>query len=294
MANYTFQEAIDGRFIRHLRPEFDFGGSISQESTLIRLLVGTVSVSNNYSTDSFDQFNNYSVLGISENTTVSTRPIKECIEPVGKLTQLCTYLDKTKNSNNDYFLNLLEELTSYFYKKSKTSYTTAFIHLYRSIEYISYSFPLIYASVSKEYYGSFNKLKNYFDTSKSELLFFDEFTKKVLDDSLLDTPLTFNFNTLSNTINRNHFQIIKKILTTERIDNEIPNVSITTSYKHLLKLTIDLRNRYFHFAIGSGKRNIRGTEIIENDVFFSIINESVMNWIAIIYFEILTVSAVKN
>ncbi|MBX2827591.1 MAG: hypothetical protein KTR22_05480 [Flavobacteriaceae bacterium] len=292
MANYTFQEAIDPRFIRHLRPEFELNNQTSNEAKLIRLLLGTVIVTNNYSTDSFDQFKNYSELGISENLTVSTKPIRECLLPNGDLTVLCSYIDKSKNSNNSYFLHLLEEITSFFYKKNKGSHTTAFLHLYRSIEYISYSFPLIYASVSREYYGSFNKIKNYFDTSKSELLFFDEFTLKILDDGLLDTPLTFNFNTLSQDINRNHFQIIKHILTAERIDNEVPNVSITTTYKHLLKLAIDLRNRYFHFALG-GKRNIRGTEIIENDVFFSIINDDLLNWVSMIYFEILLVSAVK-
>ncbi len=293
MANYTYQEAIDGRFIRHLKSEFVLNGDTSNEAKLIRLLLGTVIVTNNYSTESFDQFKNYSDLGISDNSTVSTRPIRECLMPEGDLSSLCTYLDKTKNSNNNYFLNLLEEITSFFYKKNKGSHTTAFLHLYRAIEYISYSFPLIYASVSREYYGSFNKLKNYFDTSKSELLFFDEFVKKLLDEGLLDTPLTFNFNTLSADINRNHFQIIKQILEAERIDNEVPNVSITTSYKHLLKLSIDLRNRYFHFAVG-GKRNIRATEIIENDVFFSIINDDILNWICMIYFEILLVSVIKD
>lgn len=293
MANYTYHEAIDGRFIRHLRPEFQLNDQTSNEARLIRLLLGTVVVTNNYSTESFDQFRNYSELGTSENNPVSTRPFRECLLPTGNLTALCGYIDKTKNSNNNYFLHLLEEISSFFHKTNKGSHTTAFLHLYRSIEYISYSFPLIYASVSREYYGSFNKLKNYFDTSKSELLFFDEFTLKILDEGLLDTPLTFDFNTLTTEINKNHFQIIKQILTTDRIDNEVANVSITTTYKHLLKLAIDLRNRYFHFAVG-GKRNIRATEIVENDVFFSIINNDLMNWISMIYFEILLVSVIKD
>lgn len=293
MASYTFQEAIDGRFLRHLKPEFELNDQTSNEAKLIRLLLGTVTLTNNYSTESIDQFNNYSDLGISENSPVTTKPPRECLSRTGNLTALCDYLDKTKNTNNQYFLHLLEEICSFFYKKNKGSHTTAFLHLYRAIEYISYSFPLIYASVSRDYYGSFNKLKHYFDTSKSELSFFDEFTQKVLDEVLLDTPLTFDFNTLSPDINRNHFNIIKQILTAGKIDNETPNVSITTSFKHLLKLTIDLRNRYFHFAVG-GKRNIRATEIIENDIFFSKINDDLLNWISMIYFEILLVSVTKD
>ena len=72
MANYTYQEAIDGRFIRHLKSEFVLDTQISNEAKFIRLLLGTVIVTNNYSTESFDQFKNYSDLGISENSPVST------------------------------------------------------------------------------------------------------------------------------------------------------------------------------------------------------------------------------
>lgn len=293
MANYSYQECIDGRFLRHIKPQFDLSRNISNEAILIRLLVGTIRVTNNYSTDSFDQHYNYSILGKPLNNPISTRPITTCLSSSYPIQDICTYLDKTRYVNNDFYLHFLEELTSYFYKKTKNSHTTCFLHLYRALEYISYSFPLIYASISREYYGSFNKLKQFFtDNSKSELLFFDEFTKKLLDVGLLQTPLTFNFNTLSPEIDRNHFQIVKKILTTENIDAEVTNISITTTYQNLLKLSIDLRNRYFHFAVG-GQRNIKSTEIIENDIFFKIINEELLNWISIIYFEILTASIDK-
>lgn len=286
MSNYTYQEAIENKYLRHLKTEFNLANSPSIESLLIRLLTGTLRVTNTLSTDILDQFKNYSILGAPKNTPVSTKAIKECIEPDASIEKLCKYLKGSSYTNNEFYLHLLEEVSSYFYKKSKLSYTTCFLHLYRSLEYISYSFPLIYASISREYYGSFQKLKNYFDTSKSELLFFDEFTKKLLDAGFLQTPLTLNFNTLSPSVNRNHFNIIKSILNPEAIDNEVTHVSITTKYQHLIKLTIDLRNRYFHFAMGA-QRNIRATEIIENDIFFSIINEDILNWLSIIYFEIL-------
>lgn len=236
---------------------------------------------------------NYSDLGVSENTRVTSRPLTELLETPATPQKLSDYLSRTKRENNPYFDNLLEEFACYFYRSSRHAHTTAFLHLYRILEYVSYSFPLSYASISREYYGSFEKLKNYFDTSRSELLFFDEFTKKLLDDSLLETPLTIRFNSLHPELNRNHYRIVKTILTNDRIDGFVRHVSITTSYEHLLKLTVDLRNRYFHFAVG-GKRNIRSTEILENDLFFSIINEELCNWLAIIYFNILTVSVAKT
>lgn len=292
MANFSYHECIDNRFLRHLKPQFSLITTPTNEVILIRLLVGTLRVTNLYSTDSFDQHENYSILGKPTNSLITTKPITNCLFPDYKINDICTYIDRTSHVNSEFYLHLLEEISSYFYKKSKFSHTICFVHLYRALEYISYSFPLIYASISREYYGSFNKLKNYFDKSKSELLFFDEFTKKLLDIGLLETPLTFNFNSLSPILNRNHFQIIKQILTVENIDNEVANISITTTYQYLLKLAIDLRNRYFHFAVG-GQRNIRSTDIIESDVFFTLINEELLNWISIIYFEILGSSIEK-
>ncbi|WPO78511.1 hypothetical protein [Flavobacterium sp. KACC 22761] len=291
MATFTYSERIEPQYVRHLKAQFSFTNSLTNEALLIRLLVGTLRITNVYSTDSFDQLNNYSILGKPQNSPVSSKAITTCLTN-HKIQEICDYLDKTKYLNKDFFLHLLEEISSYFYKKTKTSHTICFLHLYRSLEYISYSFPLIYASISREYHGSFMKMKNFFDSSKNELLFFDEFTKKLLDSSLLETPLIFNFNTLSQEVNRNHFKIIKAILTSENIDSEVANVSITTTYQHLLKLSIDLRNRYFHFAMG-GQRNIRSTEIIESDIFFQLINEELLNWISIIYFEILSASIDK-
>jgi hypothetical protein len=76
------------------------------------------------------------------------------------------------------------------------------------------------------------------------------------------------------------------MLTDANIINPVQNISITTTYQHLIQLTIDIRNWYFHFAVG-GQRNIRGVEIVENDVFFQLLNEEIAKWFASIYFEIL-------
>lgn len=283
--SYSFNEGIEPRFLRHLKPEFELSTNTSPEAYLIRLLTGTLRITNTLSTDTFDQNKNYTVLGCPVNSTISTRQIKECIEPESNLIKLCAHISRTKD-NSTFFEALLEEFCSYFYKSAKLSYTAAFLHLYRLLEYVSYSFPLIYASLDHNYYGSFSKLKDYFDTSKNELLFFEDFTQKLLDDSMLDTPLTLNFNSLNPDVDRNHYSIIKRYLAPEALTGDSRHTSLTTSYRYLIKLTIDIRNRYFHFAMG-GRRNIKGTEIIESDYFFMLLNEELANWISIIYFEIL-------
>lgn len=291
--NYVFQEKIEARYLRFIKPEFIVDANISIEAIFIRVLLGTLRLTNNLSTDSFDQTLNYSLLGRPNNSIVSTKIIKECVEPESNLSLLCQHLTRTKYTNISFFENLVEEICSYFYKRTLGSHTTGFLHLYRALEFISYSFPLIYASIDNNYYGSFEKFKNYFDTSKSELLFFEAFLQKLLNTNYLDTNFTINFNTLNQNVDKNHYLILKEYLGKDKDGNDniisdVQYVSITTQYKHLFRLVIELRNRYFHFAMG-GKRNIKPSEIIENDIFFSLINEEIMNWIAVIYFEILKI-----
>src|SRR5690348_4418245 len=102
MLNYTYQEAIENRFLRHLKPQFDLGNNPSNEALLIRLLVGTVKITNTFTTDSFDQCENYSILGKVANSPISTRPLKECVEPETTHTKLCSYIDSSRNINNEF------------------------------------------------------------------------------------------------------------------------------------------------------------------------------------------------
>ena len=294
---YLYEDLIQNRFQRFLKPEFVLNNTIPNESLVIRLLLGLSSFTNTITSTKFDQMFNYSDLGIGDNRilhSISTKIIKNCFEPEVKINLVCDYLKETKILNKVFFENLLIEITSYFQRSQEGSHTTAFLHLYRIIEFISYSFPLIYASISREYYGSFNRMKNYFDKAKNELLFFDNFLNDLLGGkNLLESHLEINFNSFDSDLNKNHFRIIKSILNNEMIIEEVQDTSISIKYEHLLFLTINLRNRYFHFAVG-GQRNIRTAEIYESDLFFQLINEDVMNWISVIYFEILKISSTKQ
>ena len=290
---YTFEEQIESRYRRFIKPQFEINADISNEALLIRLLLGTVSFTNNIDDVQFIQNNNYSLSGVRTNTNITTKIIKECLEPDIKLQFLCDVLDKTKNLNHRFFENLLMEFTCYFHRTQEGAYTVAFLHLYRSIEFISYSFPLIYASISRDYHDSFKSIKNYFSGAKNELSFFETFLNALLKDlNFLESPFTIFFNNFEPQLNKNHFQVFKGILTDEKCIGFVNDTSITMEFRHLLFLAINLRNRYFHFSIDD-TRNIRTTEIYETDLFFNIINEKIVNWISVIYFEILKASINK-
>lgn len=291
---YTFGEQIANQYRRHIKPQFEINANISFEALLIRLLLGTVSFTNDIEDIQFIQNNNYSLLGVQNNFRVTTKIIRDCFEPEIKLQSLCDILDETKYINRQFYENLLMEITCYFHRKQEDSHTLAFLHIYRSLEFISYSFPLIYASITRDYHGSFNSLKNYFNDAKNDLAFFDTFLQKLFDgQTTLDQQFTLQFNCFEPRLNQNHFRVIKQILTDTRYTNPVDDISITVQYKHLLFLVQNLRNRYFHFSVGD-KRNIRTTEIYETDLFFNIINEEAINWISVIYFEILKASIIRT
>ena len=284
--NYIFIENISSTYQTSLTTSLTISASTPKEAYLVRLLTGTLKIRNTFTGEEIAQQINYSRLGREFKRIPSTKPIKDALSSPLKIDDLENYLIKTNHINNSYYNLLLEEFCSYFISCGRNSHTKAFLHLYRVLEYISYSFPLIYSSYSRDYFGTYNKLKNYFDTSKSELLFFDSFTEKILDNLLLDAELEFDFTSLPTILSRNYYQIIKKYIDASNLIVDNPNNNLSFQYRLFIKLIIDIRNRYFHFAIG-GQRNIKSTEIIESDYFFKLINEEVINWITIVYFEIL-------
>lgn len=284
--NHVFIENISTRFIASLTTNLTITPSIPKEAIIVRLLTGTLKIRNNFTGEEVSQNINYSKLGREYIRVPSIRPIRESLTSPLSIIDLEKHLIKTNHINDSYYNLLIEEFCSYFISIKRISHTKAFLHLYRILEFISYSFPLIYSSYSRDYFGTYNKLKNYFDTSKNELLFFDAFLEKVIDDTLLETELEIDFSSLPSLLARNYYQIIKRYIKDENLTNDVLNNKLSFQYLHLFKLIVDLRNRYFHFAVG-GQRNIKSTEIIESDFFFKMINEEVINWISVIYFEIL-------
>lgn len=290
--NFTFTENIAVGYQKFLTNHLKINANTPKEGLLVRLLVGTLIIENNISGIAFSQNINYSSLGKTYNTLISTKPIKDALSSPLKLNNLDEYLTKTNHLNDQYYTSLIEEFCCYFYKTNQNSHTTAFIHLYRILEYISYSFPLIYSSYSRDYFGTYNKLKNYFEGSKSELLFFESFQAKVIEAALLESEIEIDFATLHPLLCHKHYLIIKTYLG-DKIIQDVPDNLVSFQYKDLLKLVVDIRNRYFHFAVG-GQRNIKSTDIIDSDAFFKLINEDIANWISIIYFEILNYSVAQT
>lgn len=262
--------------------------SSSLESIFIRLLSGTLDIENKFTGDVINQRLNYGLIPYQTITRVSAKPIRDCYSPKSLLS-LSKYIDVNENINKKFYTSLLREVTHYFHCKQKGAHMAGFVHLYRVLEFISYSFPLIHSSKSRDYFGTFESLKKYFQKEGGELQFLNRFVQKLFDsrpEILLDLEL--NISGYDNDSRNKIYNSFKSILTEKNslINFDDSLKQLTFKYKDFIEIVIHLRNRYFHFATGGYQRNIKTSEIVDPDIFFETINDDFLNWIYVIYGEI--------
>ena len=257
------------------------------EAKLIRLLSGTVDLEHNFNFELVQQRTNYGILPYQSVSRVSAKPIRDCYNPK-TLTDLQTYINSNVENSN-YTESLLNEVSHYFIAKHLGNHLSGFIHLYRLLEFISYSFPLAHAKKTENIYGTFESLKDYFKTEGKELAFLKKFVNILFKDKPeINLTLEINITGTTPVIRDKIYRTFKRITSPKEsyinYDNALFQLSL--EYKNLIDLTVFLRNRYFHFAMG-GMKNIKTSELIDPNYFFEHINDELLNWIYVIYSEII-------
>ena len=170
--------------------EMAISDKISNEAILIRLLCGTLKLkySLNGKNIEIEQRKNYSTPGIGENNVFKNKIIRDffSFDHFRKIER--KNIDKYLNSNRRNFFvhsEVLSELTSAIIWM-ESSPIESFVHIYRALEFMSYSFPLIYASKSMDYRGSYGNLKKFMSgDSDGELKFFKIFLKELFKNNIL-------------------------------------------------------------------------------------------------------------
>ena len=263
--------------------------NIKEEGKLYRLLSGTLDIKNIITGELVKQNNDYSILGKKVRNNFKINHFTRPISISAKIADIDTYYSSINPANIPLFKDLITEFSFYFYYKCKDLHTLGFLHAYRILERMAYTFPMLYATKATDYIGTFNKLQGYFKGSNSELKFFNLFTEDFFEDTFLESDVKINITAFSEPIREKYYKILKVLCTDNSPNIEIESYtefsSITIKNKDTLNLMIHLRNRYFHFASG-GQRNISSSEMIEPNDFYKNINEHFINFLAITYFEI--------
>lgn len=267
-------------------------------SLLMALLLGGVSIQNGI--HSIIQDNNYLIIGapkIRGSRTMNLERVfselkeekegKEFFYPAKSL--IVKYL-KSQRSNHSLFSPLFNEIARAMLSQKMGRGLSAFVHIYRAVENLSYSFPLFYCRYQNEYMKAFNQLREFFKGG-GELDFCNKFYQHLLEgEDFKGTTLTISYTGAHSA---------------EFIDCLQKNIAWTTDKKHATQsiqlntngaaeikiedcfdLIIRIRNAFFHHLSG-GNKSISSSQIPDADQFFLPINEIGLQVIGFLYSKLI-------
>jgi hypothetical protein len=241
-------------------------GQVSWQLILVSMLVGNGSI--NGTSQNID----YSAIPATPQTTAKSALSNFFRRySVGRSAQ--SFNKVAISDNRKFFQELLCEFGHYFVKAKRGEHAAAFILLYRIMERLSYTAPLIYCRTATDYYKTFGSLRDLITNDKTtELTFLQNFLKsgKLIDGSLLSTRFTITF---SNYHGRGdvHFDALKKAFSNFAIEDK-SRWQLTILLADICKLLVDVRNRFAHFASGGWQENISLADIEDADEFFGALN----------------------
>lgn len=188
-----------------------------------------------------------------------------------------------KDRRNEFvYSQILNELSQYFVR-NEDSPIEGFLHLYRILEFMSFCFPMIYASTTMNYKGSFDSLQKFFKgDSSGELKFF----KKFIEALFKTEPLIMNY-TYSQYIDVSNIADVESDLgriVTPGLFNFSGN-TIEFEFRNVIDIFINIRNHYFHMLVGKGTYNFYNTNYDIKELFAGL-NPAFLSWLIIIFTSI--------
>ena len=248
---------------------------------LARLLIGAMQLSKG--TTHIHQGIDFSTLPQSTQTKASIGAFFDFLQSaqIGGTSQ--RYVKETLADNRDFFRELLAEFSNYFVQTKRNNHATAFVHLYRILERISYSVPLLYCATQKDFIGTYNDLKSLFkDDASGELGLFKKFLDqgRFIDRLKLDATLQITFTSENGFQNQYFFltdRLYKSFQSTDSVNNQFE-----LQFKNIPSFLTTVRNRLFHARTGDGQSNVKMQEVLDIDEYLGCLNPIFCNFLAII------------
>ena len=279
---FTYYERLDLEIQEILPGSLTLDEIPTTESILFRLLLGTLDFKHPQSEELFRQDISYTRIAEEFKASTNSNPILDWTNNEFGLLDLDFYFKKNRK-NNELFSELLIEFSLYFYNKNRCNNISAFLHLYRALEYMSYSFPIAYSSKTISYYTSFDTFKSFFvSKDQGQLKFFREFITAIFHKSILRSRTTIDTFVGEELYDKQKLKIIAKLC--QGFEFSENGSTIQIEYKFLLDFMINLRNKYFHFQFDRGE-NISNINF-DSELFFEALNDKFANWLSMIYLEI--------
>lgn len=253
----------------------------SVQYLLVRLLIGTASVKRG--TKVVKQTIDFSALPSTPQSKTRSIAFDEFLSTYSVGCNSKKFIQITRPDNRIFYRDLLSEFSNFFIQTKNECHTAAFIFLYRTLERISYSIPLLYCSTQSDYINTFKELKSLLNPEiDGELGLFKRFLNegKFIDAIKLDITYTINFFSLQGYQGKFFDLTTKRYTKLFSKDSTLSQIEIT--FREVPELLKTLRNRFFHLRTGDGKSNIGMDEIFDSDEYFACLNPIFCSFLAIV------------
>jgi hypothetical protein len=288
---FTYEEVLTENGKRNLRPNLLVDENSSWLLIIIRLLSGSIKLTNNYSNTEVLCRKNYFTNDLKSFGQDWGKMFPKLIAETLTSNDLSDFINVNKHTNKIFYQNILSEISHFTYESKKGSHTAAFIYIYRLLEKIAYAIPLIYTSRTQDFIQSFNQLKELMtsNSEKKELGFFKKFIEVLYkDDPILITSVdmvTYDGNT---DIQKQIFKVLKNTIDESIIhEDTVDPVKLSVKYDDMGSFIISIRNRFFH-NMNDHVKNIQSKDVPDSDLIFMAINDRALQWISNIFLEVLS------
>lgn len=290
---YVYHDLIfrDNTLSQNLRIEN--GSSILK---IFRLISGTLNCEDQYKSKTYKLRTNFLNFPFDKNSRLSSKTILSNFPEEVEIKDLDEYFRKARN-NIKFYDSIEIELLKCLIAHHEERYLESFFYLYRIIEGISYSIPLMYVSKSKDYNKTYGDLQSFFGKDKDgELAFFKRFIAETFKDkNFYKSSILINMRDIDiEEIIPIYYKIYIDKMNNRQIVEPIEDESIKIKFIGFYEFIIELRNRFFHNAKGSWQSNLESTNLLFPDLFFKPLIGHGINWISLILFEIIKTDFDKN
>lgn len=261
------------------------GGDKSLHYILLLLLAGVLKI--NHNGIAVKQAENQTIIP----PNVQHHGLKQAVEDVMAYYDISISVKQLIKStliskNRGFFSDILSELTHYFVMSEKKCYMAAFVYLYRILERISYSTPLVYAQKANDYYATFDDMKKMFsDSNIGEYGLFKKFIKggSFIEKSILDSEYTVDFSTYMDKVS--YIDKLRKLSSVITVEPQFHQVKF--HFKNAMEVLTVVRNRFFHMRTGDRTDNISTKDLGDPEPFFLEINKACSSFICIVIMHLI-------
>jgi len=286
---YSLQESL----INEEQKGLFLNSSSASVLNIFRALSGSTTIKDEYTDTEINHNFNYFSSPYSQHEEIPTDLVLDIFSDTDMtIEDISDSFLQIKKYNKDFYEALEPEVLNCILARSQGRYLESFVFLYRILEGISYSIPLMYTAKSSSFTKSFDALRKYIKKDNGEIAFFKKFLSEEYHDAdFYKVTMDISLDEISiEELRKAYFKIYKDKLNAIKsnpLKSEIEDEELSVSFLGYFEFLIEIRNRYFHFLQGTWQNNIASNQIVYPDLFFKPLIDNGINWIAIIFLEVI-------